>query len=137
MDAIAERAGVTKQTLYYHFRTKDDLVASYLEARDEPTLARDEIWFDQRRRVRRGRIDMSCCGLCALGSEIGNQTFDLVGRHRCRQLQRNGRTAASGYANFCTLSKEKVRTGVLNRLSRSGSRGAGRAQRKRARSPAR
>src|SRR5215472_2263493 len=30
MDAIAERAGVTKRTLYYHFRGKDDLVAAYL-----------------------------------------------------------------------------------------------------------
>jgi len=27
MDAIAERAGVTKRTLYYHFRSKDDLPA--------------------------------------------------------------------------------------------------------------
>jgi len=30
MDAIAERAGVTKRTLYYHFRSKDDLIAAYL-----------------------------------------------------------------------------------------------------------
>jgi hypothetical protein len=28
-------------------------------------------------------------------------------------------------ANFCTLSKEKVRTGVLNRLSRSAAVAAG------------
>lgn len=49
MDAIAERAGVTKRTLYYHFRSKDDLVAAYLQARDEPTLARYEIWLDATR----------------------------------------------------------------------------------------
>ena len=46
VDAIAERAGVTKRTLYYHFRSKDDLIAAYLEARDEPTLARYEAWLD-------------------------------------------------------------------------------------------
>jgi AcrR family transcriptional regulator len=40
IDAICKRAGVTKRTLYYHFRLKDSLVAAYLEARDQPTLAR-------------------------------------------------------------------------------------------------
>ena len=30
MDAVAETAGVTKRTLYYHFDSKDDLVVAYL-----------------------------------------------------------------------------------------------------------
>src|SRR5882757_3550675 len=30
VDAVAAKAGVTKRTLYYHFRSKDDLVAAYL-----------------------------------------------------------------------------------------------------------
>ena len=47
MDAIAERAGVTKRTLYYHFRSKDDLVAAYLEARDQPNLVLFKRWFDE------------------------------------------------------------------------------------------
>jgi AcrR family transcriptional regulator len=47
MDAIAERAGITKRTLYNHFRSKDDLIAAYLEARDEPTLARYAHWLDE------------------------------------------------------------------------------------------
>jgi AcrR family transcriptional regulator len=34
MDAIAERAGVTKKTVYHHFRSKDDLVAAWLTALD-------------------------------------------------------------------------------------------------------
>lgn len=39
MDAVAEKAGLTKRTIYYHFRSKDDLIAAYLESTDEPTLA--------------------------------------------------------------------------------------------------
>ncbi|MCB8819855.1 TetR/AcrR family transcriptional regulator [Microvirga rosea] len=45
VDAVAERAGVTKRTLYYHFESKDDLVAAYLEARDQPNLALFRRWF--------------------------------------------------------------------------------------------
>jgi len=37
VDAIADAAGVTKRTLYYHFPTKEALAAAYLEARDAPT----------------------------------------------------------------------------------------------------
>lgn len=28
VDAVAEKAKVTKRTLYYHFRSKDDLIAA-------------------------------------------------------------------------------------------------------------
>jgi AcrR family transcriptional regulator len=45
VDRIAEQAGVTKRTLYYHFRSKDDLVAAYLAERDAPTMARYRRWF--------------------------------------------------------------------------------------------
>lgn len=45
VDAVAEKAGVTKRTLYYHFRSKDDLVAEYLSARDQPNLALFRQWF--------------------------------------------------------------------------------------------
>jgi AcrR family transcriptional regulator len=47
VDTIAEKAGVTKRTLYYHFRSKDDLIAAYLEARSEPTLSRYRRWFEE------------------------------------------------------------------------------------------
>src|ERR1700732_4316136 len=45
VDAVAAKAGVTKRTLYYHFRSKDDLVAAYLDARDQPNLALFQRWF--------------------------------------------------------------------------------------------
>jgi AcrR family transcriptional regulator len=45
MDAVAEKAGVTKRTLYYHFKSKDDLVAAYLHGRDQPNLVLFERWF--------------------------------------------------------------------------------------------
>ena len=44
MDRIAERAGVTKKTLYYHFRSKDDLLAAYVAARDGIVLERYRAW---------------------------------------------------------------------------------------------
>lgn len=47
VDAVAERAGVTKKTLYYHFKSKDDLVAAYLECRHQPNLAIFAKWFDE------------------------------------------------------------------------------------------
>ena len=45
VDEVAARAGLTKRTLYYHFRSKDDLVAAYLAARDQPNLALFRKWF--------------------------------------------------------------------------------------------
>jgi AcrR family transcriptional regulator len=38
VDAIAREAGVTKRTLYQHFRSKNELVGAALELRDEPAL---------------------------------------------------------------------------------------------------
>ncbi|MDH6264389.1 TetR/AcrR family transcriptional regulator [Bradyrhizobium sp. BR13661] len=45
MDAVAEKAGVTKKTLYYHFTSKDQLVAETIAARDQPTLDLYMRWF--------------------------------------------------------------------------------------------
>lgn len=47
VDAIAEQAATTKKTLYYHFRSKDDLVAEYLSSRDQPNLILYEKWFTE------------------------------------------------------------------------------------------
>jgi AcrR family transcriptional regulator len=45
VDAVAAKAGVTKRTLYYHFKSKDDLVAAYLADRDQPNLKLFRQWF--------------------------------------------------------------------------------------------
>lgn len=49
VDAVAEKAGVTKRTLYYHFASKDDLVAAYLNDRDGPNLALFQRWYAEGR----------------------------------------------------------------------------------------
>lgn len=46
VDSVAEKAGVTKKTLYYHFTSKDELVAEYLSSRDQPNLKLYEAWFE-------------------------------------------------------------------------------------------
>ncbi|QPC93815.1 TetR/AcrR family transcriptional regulator [Mesorhizobium sp. INR15] len=46
VDGVAEKAGLTKRTLYYHFKSKDDLIAAYLDARDQPNLKQMAGWFD-------------------------------------------------------------------------------------------
>ncbi len=38
VDAIARAAGVTKRTLYQHFRSKDELIGAALAMRDAPAL---------------------------------------------------------------------------------------------------
>jgi AcrR family transcriptional regulator len=47
VDAVAAKAGITKRTLYYHFASKDDLIAAYLTARDQPNLALFKRWFGE------------------------------------------------------------------------------------------
>lgn len=47
VDAVADAAGITKKTLYYHFDSKDDLIAAYLESQDQPTIDLYRKWFEE------------------------------------------------------------------------------------------
>lgn len=47
VDAVVEKAGLTKRTFYYHFASKDDLIAAYLERRDQPNLGLFRHWFTE------------------------------------------------------------------------------------------
>jgi AcrR family transcriptional regulator len=47
VDVIAEKAGVTKRTLYDHFVSKDQLLAAVLEFHHELSLARIRDWSDR------------------------------------------------------------------------------------------
>jgi|SRR5579871_602226 len=44
VDEIAETAGITKRSLYYHFDSKDKLLAAVLEAHHELAMARIQKW---------------------------------------------------------------------------------------------
>ena len=71
---IAAKAGVTKRTLYYHFRSKDDLLAAALEAHSELALARIRHWgaglpADPRRAVVRPSLPSSAAGRAARTSK--------------------------------------------------------------------
>jgi AcrR family transcriptional regulator len=47
VDLVATRAGVTKRTLYYHFASKDALLAAVLEQQHELSLARIRQWGER------------------------------------------------------------------------------------------
>jgi AcrR family transcriptional regulator len=47
VDDIAERAGLTKRTLYYHFPSKDDLLAAVFEFHHQFALERIREWGDR------------------------------------------------------------------------------------------
>ena len=46
VDAIAEAAGVTKRTVYYHFDSKDALVGAVLEHQHDYALGRIQSWAE-------------------------------------------------------------------------------------------
>ena len=45
VDAVAHKAGITKKTFYYHFASKDNLLAACLQAQDQPVLDLYARWF--------------------------------------------------------------------------------------------
>jgi AcrR family transcriptional regulator len=125
MDAIAERAGVTKRTLYYHFRSKDDLIAAYLQARDEPTLGRYEVWLDATRGTlaeqiagvfqRLTRVAKAAtwkgCGFQRAAAELagtpGHPALKIASAHKKKfESWLTGRIAAEGLDNAALRARQ-------------------------------
>ena len=71
VDAIAARAGVTKRTLYYHFDSKDSLIAAYLAARDAPTMDRYRHWLGTEDRPLPERISSMFADLGTFAKQPG------------------------------------------------------------------
>jgi AcrR family transcriptional regulator len=46
IDEVAERASITKRTFYYHFTSKDELLAKALEQHHDMAVARIRLWSD-------------------------------------------------------------------------------------------
>lgn len=114
VDAVAEAAGVTKRTLYYHFASKDDLVAAYLDARDEATQKAlgetpgrggsrpgDRILgvFDYVEQWARTAAYRGCPFNNAMGEHTASTAVsDIARRHKAAMQAWFGRTAAEGGA---------------------------------------
>jgi len=99
VDEVAAKAGITKKTLYYHFSSKDELIAAYLTARDKPTIERFKDWggdtgtvaermgrmFDRLGLLARSR-DWLGCGFLRVTAELANMpghpALDVARAHK-------------------------------------------------------
>lgn len=125
VDAVAEKAGVTKRTLYYHFQSKDDLIAAYLDARDQPNLKQMAGWFaaaegglgekiaaifDALARVAR-HPKWKGCGFLRTTAELaalpGHPAVKIGARHKAGfESWLSGEIAAAGVADAAGLARE-------------------------------
>ena len=124
VDRIAERAGITKKTLYYHFTSKDELVAAYLDARLQPTIERYQSWAGTDgplpERIERMFLKLAAnaesrtwkgCGFLRAAVELadspGHPAIDVARKHKAgfeqwlaRDIQAAGLAEASSLARM-------------------------------------
>ncbi len=67
IESIAARAGITKKTLYYYFRSKDDLMAECLVRLDRATRTRYQDWVECGRGSLAERISGAIAALAQQG----------------------------------------------------------------------
>ena len=93
MDQIADRAKVTKRTLYQHFRSKDDLIAAALAHSSELALER----LEQFRPAGEPRCDDRFLFRAARG--LGGETAMVRRRFHARRGRTRGPARSSGPRN--------------------------------------
>ena len=106
MDAIAAEAGVTKRTLYYHFDSKDALVAAVLDHQHVHAFARIQKWSSGAARSPRefleelfGELETWACDPNWLGSGFTRLTMELsdLPGHPARHAAHQHKLAIEGW----------------------------------------
>lgn len=127
VDAVAAKAGVTKKTLYYHFRSKDDLVAGYLASRDQPNLTLFAKWYDE---ARGGAADRTAamfhqvgrsarhpkwrgCGFLRTAAELANMPGHPARRIGAAHKKKFEAWLAERYAESGQANPKKLARGVV------------------------
>jgi len=127
VDAIAQTAGITKKTLYYHFKSKDVLIAAYLASRDQPNLALFAKWFDAADGTVADKIQTIFtnlarsarhpkwrgCGFLRTAAELANMPGHpamAVGAAHKRKFEAwlTGQLAQAGYRDAAMLGRQVV-----------------------------
>lgn len=125
VDAVAEEAGITKRSLYYHFQSKDELIAAYLASRDQPNLESYRRWFEaaegdagdrvaaifDRLAKAASRADWKGCGFLRTSAELanlpGHPALKLGAAHK-KKFERwmAERLAAAGIGEALPLARQ-------------------------------
>jgi AcrR family transcriptional regulator len=127
VDAVAAKAGLTKRTLYYHFKSKDDLIAAYLDARDAPNLEVFATWFRNAKGSLPNRIESifsnlaqsarhpkwKGCGFLRTAAELaampGHPAIKIGARHKSAvEKWLAGVIAASGRKDAAEVARQIV-----------------------------
>ncbi|MEM0912771.1 MAG: TetR/AcrR family transcriptional regulator [Pseudomonadota bacterium] len=138
LDAIAEKAGVTKKTIYYHFQSKDDLVAEYLVSRDQPNINAFKTWFKKENGALPKKIRALFDGIAKavshprwrgcgyqrtvgeLANKPGHPAFKAASLHKARvelwlasEFEKNGLSEPNNIARQVTLLLEGTFSAML------------------------
>lgn len=127
VDAVAEKAGLTKRTLYYHFRSKDDLIAAYLEGRDQPNIRQMAGWYEAAEGDAYAKVEAiftnlarvsrhpkwKGCGFLRTAAELaampGHPAVKAGSRHKANfEAWLSGELSARGIAEADVLAREIV-----------------------------
>ena len=108
VDRIAAESGVAKMSLYYHFHSKDELVAAWLRRRDEEWMS----WLEDAVARRGGN------GLIAVFDAL-REWFETPGFRGCAFINAHGELGSShGAATEIAAAHKRSLTGYLASLAR-------------------